>query len=163
MEGITEQMNLAAFLPDSRRIFVQHVGAHPMRAPRLYDDSTGKEIRRFEKERGGPSSPQGVSPDGRRVLMVGVIPDKPGVPGRADRSVRLVDVETGKELHRFDGHTDAVTSAVFLPDGKFALTGSADNTMRLWRLPEPPAARVEAPNLPSLEVAARFHWDIRVV
>src|SRR5262249_55171264 len=102
--------------------------------------TTGEEIRRFEMLVLGLCRPQGVSPDGRRVLMRSVVsPDDRGVEVRAGRSVRLLDVETGKELHRFDGHTAAVTSAVFLPDGRFALTSSHDNTMRLWRLPDPPA------------------------
>src|SRR5262249_6770016 len=96
------------------------------RALRLCDTSTGEEIRRFEKGLAGSRGPQSVSPDGRRVLM------------RSDRSVWLMDVDTGKELHRFDGHTAGVASAVFLPDGKFALTSSLDNTMRLWRLPDLP-------------------------
>src|SRR5262249_7948192 len=124
LKGLTGRVIDAAFLPDSRRIFVQQ--GEPLRAPRLYDISTGKEIRRFEML-AGPHSPQGVSPDGRRVLMRGIVPEtlETGKEPGADRSVRLVDVETGKELHRFDGHTAGVTSAVFLPDGKFALTGSA--------------------------------------
>src|SRR5262245_51199747 len=107
LKGLTEQVLYAAFLPDSRRIFVQQVHSdrapRPDLAPRLYDISTGKEIRRFELL-AGPDL-QGVSPDGRRVLMRSVILDGRGVPIRADRSVRLLDVETGKELHRFDGHT----------------------------------------------------------
>jgi WD40 repeat protein len=122
LKGLTGQVQSAVFLPDSRRIFVYH---HPDRALRLYDTSTGEEIRVFAKGR----SARAVSPDGRWVLTAG------------GWSVWLMDVETGKELHRFDGHTAAVTNVVFLPDGKFALSGSFDNTMRLWRLPDPPAAR----------------------
>ncbi|MBA3954497.1 WD40 repeat domain-containing protein [Candidatus Dependentiae bacterium] len=32
------------------------------------------------------------------------------------------------------GHTEGVTSVAFSPDGKYALTGSADNTARLWNV-----------------------------
>jgi WD40 repeat protein len=52
-----------------------------------------------------------------------------------DRTIRLWDVETGKELHRFDGHGDRVGSVVFSADGRFCLSASADQTVRLWALP----------------------------
>src|SRR5581483_8379988 len=53
------------------------------------------------------------SADGKRALS-----------GGADFSVRLWDLETGKEIKRFDGHEADVTSVAFSPDGKFALSGS---------------------------------------
>jgi len=56
--------------------------------------------------------------------------------GSYDNTVRLWDAETGKELHRFAGHTDGVRQAVVSPDGRYALSGAADRTLRLWRLPK---------------------------
>src|ERR1700677_2868150 len=60
-----------------------------------------------------------VSPDGRRVLT-----------GGDDRITRLWDVETGKELQRFEGHSNWVDAVAFSPDGRRVLTGSQDNTAR---------------------------------
>jgi WD40 repeat protein len=34
------------------------------------------------------------------------------------------------------GHTDWVACVAFAPDGRTALSGSNDQTLRLWRLPE---------------------------
>jgi serine/threonine protein kinase len=45
----------------------------------------------------------------------------------------------GKELRRLDGHTDNV--GAISPDGHYALSGSNDTTVRLWRLPDPPPAK----------------------
>jgi WD40 repeat protein len=61
------------------------------------------------------------SPDGKLALT-----------GSLDRTARLWDVETGKQLHILAGHTTDVRNVVFSPDGKLVLTGSSDNTARLW-------------------------------
>jgi WD40 repeat protein len=47
----------------------------------------------------------------------------------------LWDAETGKELHRFEGHTDEVYDVAFSADGRFLVSGSKDKTARVWRVP----------------------------
>lgn len=65
--------------------------------------------------------PVAYSPDGVYLLV-----------GSADKTARLLDVHTGKELSRFIGHTDTVSCLAFSPNGKYVVTGSADKTARLW-------------------------------
>jgi WD40 repeat protein len=48
--------------------------------------------------------------------------------------VLLRDVEKGKELRNFEGHTDAVWKVAVSGDGKWAVSGGADKTVRIWRL-----------------------------
>jgi WD40 repeat protein len=52
--------------------------------------------------------------------------------GRNDKFAILWDLKTGKEIRRFTGHDGRIRQVAFLPDGKRALTGAEDGTIRLW-------------------------------
>ena len=52
--------------------------------------------------------------------------------GSVDGTVRLWDLESGKEIRRFRGHTADVGCVAFTADGRRALSGGADRTIRLW-------------------------------
>ena len=53
-----------------------------------------------------------------------------------DQTIRLWDVQSGKELYRLAGHTDKLWTVACSADGCYALSGSFDKTLRLWRLPK---------------------------
>jgi WD40 repeat protein len=62
------------------------------------------------------------SPDGKRLAS-----------GSLDSTVRVWDVETGKQLGLpLQGHTGGVCSVAFSPDGKWIVSGSSDCTIRIW-------------------------------
>jgi WD40 repeat protein len=44
---------------------------------------------------------------------------------------QLLTTKTGV-VREFKGHTKKVFSVCFSPDGEYALSGSVDNTARLW-------------------------------
>ena len=67
----------------------------------------------------------------------GMLGQKRALLGSRDRFLRLWDPDAGRELCRLEGHTDAVFSVDVSVDGRFGLSGSADGTVRLWRLPDP--------------------------
>lgn len=60
-------------------------------------------------------------PDGNRI-----------VSGSSDKTIRIWDAKTGKELEHFAGHSDIVSKAVFSPDGKHIASASGDKTVRIW-------------------------------
>ena len=44
----------------------------------------------------------------------------------------LWEVDSGREVRRFQGHTNSVTSVCFAPDGSYALSGGGPHTLELW-------------------------------
>ena len=53
---------------------------------------------------------------------------------RCDPTVRVWDVASGTLVHELHGHSAAVKSAAFSPDGKYIVTASDDWTVRLWEV-----------------------------
>ncbi len=51
-----------------------------------------------------------------------------------DRSVRIIDVQTGRDLRRCVGHTASVWAVAVSPDGTQILSGGKDGTVRLWEV-----------------------------
>lgn len=46
---------------------------------------------------------------------------------------RLWDTDTGSCLQMLEGHTDEIFSCAFNYEGDFIITGSKDNTCRIWK------------------------------
>jgi WD40 repeat protein len=61
------------------------------------------------------------SPDGKFV-----------VSGSADSSIKIWDLEKGRETFTLPEHEGPVRSVAYSPDGKRIVSGSADYTVRLW-------------------------------
>jgi WD40 repeat protein len=56
------------------------------------------------------------------------------VSGSDDRTVKMWDLETGREVRSLEGHQGAVHSVKVTPDGLYAVSGSSDKTIRVWKL-----------------------------
>jgi RNA polymerase sigma factor (sigma-70 family) len=107
-----------AFTPDGKTLVSS--GSYDDSSVRVWDFATGKELRKFQCERGDCEA-FALSRDGSTVAV-----------GGSTNLVRLWDVATGKDLHRPGGNLSAVVSLAFTPDGKsLASLGSADR-IRLW-------------------------------
>jgi WD40 repeat protein len=83
------------------------------------------------------------SPDGKQVLT-----------GSFDRTLKLWETATGKEIKSFGGgagHQNLVLSVAFSPEGPLLASGGADNTAKLWDSQkagsEPPVKNLAHPNL----------------
>ncbi len=51
-----------------------------------------------------------------------------------DKVIALTHAAQGQNEQTFSGHTHSVASVAFSPDGKYAVSGSRDHTIRLWEV-----------------------------
>ena len=51
-----------------------------------------------------------------------------------DRTVRVIDLSTGRVIHQLRGHHERVNAAVFHPDGQHAVSAGEDDTLKVWNL-----------------------------
>jgi WD40 repeat protein len=71
----------------------------------------------------GPLKAVAFSHDGRLVAT-----------GSDDKTVKIWELASGRELRTLSGHTGAVHSLAFGPDDRWLVSGSTDNSVRFWDL-----------------------------
>jgi WD40 repeat protein len=82
-------------------------------------------LRTFEQTRGlYPVAAWALLPDGRRAVS----------GFRISGTVALWDLDTGKCLRIFEGHSRDVCAIASLPDGRRVISGSHDGSLKLWNV-----------------------------
>jgi len=102
---------------------------------RLWNVTSGELIQEFIGHSAGVAS-IAFSPDGRLLLSSGGQQSANGGFNSppSDSSIRLWKTETGEQIDAYTGHDECVPSVAFHPDGLRAVSGSADASVRLWKL-----------------------------
>jgi WD40 repeat protein len=124
-----ELVSAVAFTPDGKGLAC----ACRDRTIRLWDIGTGAERHRFYVGRLADGRAAPDKPSWRPAIAL--TPDGKTLAGTsADGSVRLWQVATGKEVHRFGGDAGLLHAVALAGDGNLLATGGQDRSVRLWDL-----------------------------
>jgi WD40 repeat protein len=110
---------------------------------RLRDAATGKDLRSFSVDAAGKAAKffrgftaMALSPDGKRLATADPRTDNTtSLLGAC--AVRIWDVDTGKQLHKLDGHQNEVHALAFSRDGRLLVSGGSsfrNNLVNFWEV-----------------------------
>ncbi|KAF5201398.1 F-box-like/WD repeat-containing protein TBL1XR1 [Thalictrum thalictroides] len=96
----------------------------------IKEDKYVHDLREHVKEiytiRWSPTGPGTSNPNQQLVLA----------SASFDSTIKLWDVEAGRVLHTFCGHSEPVYSVAFSPNGEYLASGSLDRSMQIWSVKE---------------------------
>jgi WD40 repeat protein/serine/threonine protein kinase len=110
LRGHSEPVSRVAFSPDGRLL-----ASLSSLSVRLWDATTGAEIRTLGPVGGLNRYGLAFSPDGRRLAVT-----------MHDPAVIIWDVATGRQVQIFRGHTSTVKNVAYSPDGHVLASGAGD-------------------------------------
>jgi hypothetical protein len=90
----------------------------------IHEVLTGKTFRVIDKLVPDGAGTLAFSPDGRMLAW----------SGWQQPTIHLLELASGKERHRFEGHKCRVTSLAFSADGRTLISGGEDTTALVWDL-----------------------------
>ncbi|CAD0228247.1 putative WD-40 repeat-containing protein [Planktothrix agardhii] len=71
----------------------------------------------------------------KTILSLAISPDgQTLVSGSRDKTIKIWELSTGRELRTLTKHSDEVWSVAISPDGQTLVSGSDDKTIKIWEL-----------------------------
>ncbi len=140
LDGRDQTITAISTLGSGRQLLTSGLDTALFMVVRLWDLMTNQELRHIKTVSWEPraASPLALSPDQRTLA----------VPGR-DKSVALIDLETGKEVVKLGPPNGPPSGAAFHPDGRTLIVWCNDHTAHLWDLKTARKLRqFEFPDLP---------------
>ena len=117
--SFTGAVNNMLFSPDGSLLATGHYDG----VIRLWDIKTGRQVLEMSAGDGSVIESLAFSPDGRLIASGS---------GFDDQYVRLWSAGTGELLRILEGHSKAVTSLLFEPQGGYLISADYDGEVRVW-------------------------------
>jgi WD40 repeat protein len=128
-KGHNARINNIHFTADGSRI----VTVSEDKTIKIWELESGRMLRKFESQIGqGPEGmfyASALAPDGNTLAVAGY-----KVNSEKENYILLIDLEKGEQIATAIGHTDVVNALAFSGDGRHLASGSADQTIKVWKL-----------------------------
>jgi WD40 repeat protein len=122
----------ATFAPDGKQIAVAETirtvsDGKPKYQLQLFDWAEGKELKSFETVANNLYNLVAFSPGFLRALV-----------GGQNRTLQLLDLQTGDTLAILNGHESTLSALALSPDGQRAATADVDGNLQFWNMANKP-------------------------
>jgi WD40 repeat protein len=121
VEGMIDRVLSIDFSPNGK--WLATGSGEPSRSGeiKIWDVASGKLLMELKDPHSDTVFGLQFSPDSSMLASCG-----------ADKMVKVFDVESGRELRKFEGHTHHVMDVAWKPDGRQLVSAGADNVLKVW-------------------------------
>lgn len=127
--GHSAKINNLLFTPDGLRI----ISVSEDKTIRVWNPDNGEMTKKFESQVGDGSEgvlyASAISPDGKLLAVAGY-----PVSSEKENYIVVIDLEKGIQVATAVGHTEIITSLAFNKKGNYLASGSADRTVKVWKV-----------------------------
>lgn len=118
---ITDRVNALGFSPDGKTLAVGSGAPSRGGDITLWETTSGKLVQAIRDRHSDAVLSLDFSPDGKLIAS-----------GGADKQLRVSDINSGKLLKTFEGHTHHVMGVAWRADGRVVASSGADNAVKVW-------------------------------
>jgi WD40 repeat protein len=125
--GHSAKIQNLTFTPDGERM----ISVSEDKTVRVWNARTGEMLKKFESEIGDGSTgmlyASALSPDGNLLAIAGYTITKDN-----QVYIAIIDMKKGVQVATALGHTNVINGLAFTGNGKYLVSGSDDNSIKVW-------------------------------